>query len=162
MKPFDPKSARLVPFEPHHAAGVPEVVRDACIEYGFTWNDSHYFDDLHHVNKHYHDRGGMFWVLLDGEHVIGTVGVSRHADECELHRLYLLRGYRGHRFGQRLLDVALDWTREQTLNRMVAWSDVKLTHAHALYRANGFVQRGERIADDPDLSREYGFFKDLA
>src|SRR5262249_23294297 len=140
-----PPRFAIVPFAVEYAAGVPEVVRQACIEYGFTWNSSAYFNDLHDPQTYYIAPGGMFWLFLDGQHVIGTLGVTPHGvRECEMHRLYLLAEYRGRRFGQRLLDTSMAWARAQGLRRMILWSDVKLTHAHALYRANGFVPSGER------------------
>ena len=53
----------------------------------------------------------------------------------------------------------MEFGRSKGCERMVAWSDVKLTLAHRLYRRSGFVQEGERICDDPDSAREYGFWK---
>ncbi len=44
--------------------------------------------------------------------------------------------------------------------RMIAWGDVVLKDAHTLYRRNGFVQEGQRICNDPDKSRELGFWKE--
>lgn len=173
----------IIAFEAHHAGGVIAVVRAVYDEYGFTWDDSPYFADLRDVARHYHDADGMFWVMIDGGRVIGTVGVTPHEGEqalppetrrvvqslarestlppasrmCELHRLYLLSAYRGRKLGLALLRTTLEWARQRGYRRMIAWSDVKLTRAHPLYLANGFRRIGERICDDPDKSREYGF-----
>jgi len=153
----------IVPFDLAHADGVPAVLEAVCREYGFTWDDSPYFDDVRDVCRAYIERGGMFWVALDGPRVVGMIGVTPNSDlECELHRLYVLSEYRGRRLGQRLTDEVLHWARRRGYGRIVLWSDVKLVHAHALYRANGFVQCGERMSDDPDRSREYGFCRELA
>jgi GNAT superfamily N-acetyltransferase len=102
----------------------------------------------------------MFSCLLDGPRVVGCVGVTLHGPVCELHRLYLLSAYRGRGWGKRLLRAAMDFGRSAGCRRMIAWSDVVLTPAHELYRRTGFVQEGERICDDPDNSREYGFWKE--
>jgi hypothetical protein len=40
---------------------------------------------------------------------------------------------------------------------LVAWSDVRLATAHAVYRHLGFEPFGERTLEDPDRSREVGF-----
>ncbi len=155
------RSPVLVPYQRDHADGVVAVVRAVHDEYGFSWEADGYHADLYDVHATYIEPGGMFDVLLDGPRLVGTVGVARHDDvQCELHRMYLLAAYRGRRRGQRLLDAALDWARERSFRRMIAWSDVKLTDAHRLYLKNGFVRRGERICPDPDQSREYGFFKE--
>lgn len=146
-----------------HAAGVRDVIRDVYAEYGFTWDDAHaYFADLHDIPGHYAARGGAFWVLLDGPRVVGSVGVSVHGDECELHRMYLLKSHRGAGHGRQLLDQAVTWSRQRGMRRMLAWSDVKLTAAHAMYRRFGFTHIGERIIDDPDQSREFGFRLNLS
>jgi GNAT superfamily N-acetyltransferase len=149
---------QLLDFAPEHAEGVVAVVRAVHDEYGFTWEADGYHADLYDVEGRYRACGGMFQVLVDEGRVVGTVGVAPHgADECELHRMYLLKEYRGRRLGQRLLDAALRWAKDRGMRRMVLWSDVKLPHAHALYRANEFIPCGERICDDPDRSHEYGF-----
>jgi len=152
---------RLADFQPEHADGAVAVVRAVHDEYGFTWEAGGYHADLYDVPGHYLAPGGMFQVMVEGPRVIGTVGVIPHdARECELHRMYLHPDCRGRRLGQRLLDAALNWARSTGRTRMVLWSDVKLTHAHALYRANGFRPNGDRICNDPDNSHEYGFVRE--
>jgi putative acetyltransferase len=149
---------QLVSFAPGHSDGVIAVVRAVHDEHGFTWEADGYHKDLYDIDRHYL-RAGMFWTLLDGERIIGCVGVTLHGAECELHRLYLLQEYRGRHLGKKMLDQAIAFGREHC-SRMIAWSDVKLGEAHVLYRKSGFVQEGERICDDPDNSREYGFWKE--
>lgn len=153
---------RIVPFAPAHRAAVLDVVHTVYDEYRFTWNDSPYFADLHDPIGQYCAKGGMFWTMLDGDQPIGCVGATAHGPDCELHRLYLNPAYRGQKLGARLLNVVVEWARRRGFSRVVLWSDVLLTHAHALYKAHGFTQRGERFADDPDRSREYGFCLDLS
>ena len=92
--------------------------------------------------------------------VVGCVGVMPHGEECELHRMYLAAELRGRGLGRELLETAIEFARGKGCRAMRAWSDVKLTDAHRLYLRSGFVQSGERICDDPDKSREYGFWKE--
>ena len=152
---------RIVAYVPVHSERVLAVVRKVYDEYGFTWDDSPYFADLRDPITHYVARGGMFWTLLEGVNPIGCVGVTPHGRACELHRLYLDPACRGRGLGAEMLNVVIEWARTRGMRRVVLWSDVVLTHAHALYRANGFIQHGQRYTDDPDLSPEYGFFKNL-
>ncbi len=152
---------RIVPYAPCYQEGVVSVVRAVYDEYGFTWEADGYHRDLYDVEAFYHKRGGMFWALVSGERVIGCVGVQVHSErECELHRMYLLALNRGRGLGRRLIETAAAYGRARGCRRMQAWSDVKLTLAHRLYLRCGFVQEGERICDDPDQSREYGFWKE--
>lgn len=150
----------IAPYSPEHRDGIVDVIRAVHDEYGFTWEADGYHRDLYDVDVHYINPGGMFWVVLDGERVIGTAGVTVDGDECELHRMYLLADYRGRGLGRTLLEMTMDYGRSRECRHMVAWSDVKLEDAHRLYRRSGFEQRGERVCDDPDNSRELGFWRE--
>jgi GNAT superfamily N-acetyltransferase len=153
----------LVPFEPLHADDAVAVVRAVYREYGFTWEAEGYHADLYDPIGHYVERGGTFLVLVDSGRVIGTVGVARLDDHtCELHRMYLSIDHRGRGLGRRMLTGAVDWARAAGFARMIAWSDVKLTTAHGLYRSYGFEQRGKRVCvADPDQALEFGFSLNL-
>jgi len=147
----------IIPCEPIHEAGARDVVRAVHDEYGFTWDAHGYHRDLYDIQNVYIKPGGKFWVQLVDERVVGCVGLTAYDDMCELHRMYLLSSCRGRGWGRSLLDTAMNHARSAGFARMIAWSDVKLADAHALYRKAGFTQEGERICDDPDQSREYGF-----
>lgn len=137
------------------------VVRAVYDEYGFTWEADGYHRDLYEIDKSYRLRGGMFWALEAADRAVGCAGVLMHdGGVCELHRMYLLPSYRGRGLGRLLLETAMTFGREHGCHRMIAWSDVKLIHAHKLYLKRGFVQEGERICDDPDQAREYGFWRE--
>jgi len=152
---------RIEEYADRHRDGVLAVVQEVYREYGFTWEAEGYHRDLYDVPGHYLSRGGMFWAMLEGESVIGCVGVLPREDDCELHRMYLRKSHRGRGLGRRLLDTAVTFARHRGWRRMRAWSDVKLTLAHRLYLKSGFIRDHERICDDPDQSHEYGFMKDL-
>jgi len=150
----------IVDYQPAYQDGAIAVVQTVYREYGWQWEAHGYHRDLYTIENYYIETGGMFWVALDGERVVGCVGVTVHPPESELHRLYLLPDVRGRGLGRRLLDITMDYARAKGCKRMAAWSDVVLKDAHALYLKNGFVQEGRRICNDPDKSREYGFGKE--
>lgn len=160
QRPIEP-DMRILPIERRQHADAAEVVRAVHDEYRFSWEPGGYHRDLYDIDGYYLSHDGGFWVLTEGDRVVGCVGVTLHGEECELHRLYLLRDYRGGGWGRRLLETALAHGRARGCRRMIAWSDVTLTDAHRLYRKAGFTQDGERICNDPDKSREFGFHKAL-
>jgi GNAT superfamily N-acetyltransferase len=151
---------QVVPFTSQHATGVIDVVRGVHDEYGFTWEAAGYHRDLYDIDRHYLSVGGMFWVLLEGRQVAGCAGVTLHGEACELHRLYLRASVRGRGWGRQLLETTMQYGRDRGCRRMVAWSDVVLKDAHALYKKAGFIQEGTRLCDDPDNSTELGFWKE--
>lgn len=151
---------RIVPYEHEHRDGIVHVVKNVFDEYGFTWETDGYCRDLYDVPTHYLGTGGMFWVILDYEQVVGCAGMRLHAERSELHRMYLLRTYRGRGLGRKILETCLAYAGERGCRSMQAWSDVKLVNAHRLYVKLGFVCNGQRICDDPDQSLEHGFLKE--
>ncbi len=149
----------IIPYETTHADGIVRVVSAVFDEYGFTWESDGYCRDLYEIETHYL-KCGSFWTVLDGETVVGCAGVLIDGDRGELHRMYLLSTHRGRGLGRGLLDTCMAYLRERGCRSMRAWSDVKLTDAHRLYRKLGFVYDGQRICADPDQSVENGFLKE--
>ena len=150
--------AVIVPFAREHADAVIGIISTVFAEYGMTFELDGFDADLTDVATSYLGRGGVFFVLLSEAEVIGTVGAMPHDDEeSEIKRLYLRRDARGRGYGRRLLEHVLDWARRRGDRRIIAWSDVRLDTAHAVYDRMGFVRIGERMTDDVDRSREYGF-----
>jgi putative acetyltransferase len=49
------------------------------------------------------------------------------------------------------------WASQAGFEIVVAWSDARLALAHRMYERLGFERFGERILEDADRSREYGF-----
>ncbi len=97
--------------------------------------------DVDDLAAHYGEQnGGAFWVLLDGEKVVGTCGVRRlDEDVCELKRMYLLPSVRGFGWGRTLAQSAVEWARGARFQLMRLDSDHELTAALSLYRSLGFV-----------------------
>jgi GNAT superfamily N-acetyltransferase len=152
----------IAPFAAHHADAVLHVIGSVFAEYGMTFDPAGYDDDLVDVEAHYPGHGGWFSVLTDGGRVVGTVAaVPRDGSTWELKRLYLLPGYRGRGRGRALIEHALGRARDAGCRDVVAWSDVRLETAHAVYVRLGFERIGERTLDDIDRSRELGFRKVL-
>jgi GNAT superfamily N-acetyltransferase len=152
-----------VPFEASHAPAVLDVIGAVFREYAMTFDPSGFDADLTDIRAAYLQRGGRFWVLVDDGRVVGTVaGVDAGGGVCEVKRLYLQADYRGRGFGRALMQQVLDWAAASGHRFVVAWSDERLRTAHAVYERLGFTRFGERIADDIDRSREYGFRKELA
>lgn len=157
---------------------VIEAIRLTFDEFGFTWEADGYCRDLYELPHSYPRPDNYFWVAEVNGEVLGTVGISRHANQgeevelhhdpqpgqsrvhgtdCELHRLYVHPRGRGTGLGKILLETALHQALADGCHAMEIWSDVKLTRAHEIYRKIGAIEVGKRILDDPDESLECGF-----
>jgi putative acetyltransferase len=149
---------RLTPFDARHAGAVRTLIGAVFAEYGMTFDPDDFDADLRDVHAHYEGRGGMFVVLEDGGHVIGTAGaVPRSETTCEMKRLYLHAGHRGRGHGRALIEHVLAWATGRGFQEIVAWSDARLGTAHQVYERLGFEVFAERDVEDIDRSREYGF-----
>lgn len=141
------------------APGVIDLIGRVFVEYGWIWEPATEVPDLLRWTPHYEPPHGAFFVVRDGERVVGSVGVDRTDDDiAELHRLYLDPVLRGRGLGNALVETVLGWCRDSGVTRLVLWSDTRFAHAHRLYLRHGFRQTGERVLpEDINQTREYHF-----
>lgn len=152
----------IEPFAAVHAPGVLHVIGLVFAEYGMTFDPADFDADLLDVEHSYLARGGWFSVLTDAGRVVGTVAaLPKDEGTVEIKRLYLLPEYRGRGHGRALMEHALARARGAGCRVAVAWSDARLETAHRVYDRLGFDRIGERVLDDIDRSREYGFSRRL-
>lgn len=152
---------------------IQAVVKAVWDEYDFAWDPGYYNRDLTDIERHYFGAGGEFWVLVDGDVVVGTGGYlpTYHRDVspcftsgesvCELMRLYLLKSVRGRGWGKRLLKHIVAAARKRGFHQMLIWSDKKLEAAHQMYLRLGARPIGDRWIRDADTYEEWGFMLDL-
>jgi putative acetyltransferase len=96
--------------------------------------------DLDEVQTRYFDNCGMFYVLTDREHVVGTGAVRRFSDSvCELKRLWLLSPYRGRGLGFEMALQLIEWAKENHYEKMRLDTLESQTAAQKLFRKMGFV-----------------------
>jgi ribosomal protein S18 acetylase RimI-like enzyme len=108
-------------------------------------------------------KGGALWTAEQGGEVVGMVATYPANEGWHLSRLYLAASQRGTGLGRDLLTGAEDHARAAGALRMVLWSDVLFTRAHAFYEKHGYVRRGGlRTLHDLSNTIEAGYAKPLA
>ena len=108
-------------------------------------------------------RGGALWTAEAAGCVVGMVATYPAPDGWHLSRMYVAAGQRGTGLGHALLAQAEDHARAAGAVRMVLWSDVLFTRAHAFYEKHGYVRRGGlRALHDVSNTIEAGYAKPLA
>lgn len=81
----------------------------------------------------------QLWCLLDGDVMIGTVGIKELAeDKCELKALYLDEKYHGKGLGRTLAQTAIDFARQRGYAEMYLDCMSSSVNAVALYERLGF------------------------
>lgn len=88
----------------------------------------------------------LFLATIDGQPV-GACGVKAFKPHIsELKRLYVLPAGRGNKFGEQLIQSAIDFSKRAGFETMYLDTDPGLTHANNIYEAFGFT----------DIDRYYG------
>ncbi len=143
-----------------------ELIDGVYTEYGEIMCLADADKDLLDIDGYYFARGGTFWVLEQDGRIVGSHAshpATTNPEVCTFRRLYLARELRGTEWGRRLMQLTIDWAREQNFRRVEFWSDTRFERAHRFFEKFGFQKTGEvRAMHDGVLPySEYFFFLDL-
>lgn len=129
------------------------LISSVLRSYGITPNRQTTDKDLADIEANFWNRKGAFFVLLNGEEVIGTVALQQETDaSCELCRMYLAPQYRGQGLGRRLLEHSVREARDSGLKEMHLKTASVLVEAISLYKRAGFaVVEGAEAGGNCDL-----------
>ncbi len=108
-------------------------------------------------------RGGAIWTAEAAGRIAGMVCTYPAEDSWHLSRMYVAADQRGTGMARDLLHTAEEHARAAGAQRMVLWSDVLFTRAHAFYEKHGYLRRGGlRPLGNLAGSIEAGYAKPLA
>ncbi len=136
-------SVDIKPFSVEYQTSVEKLVLPIQqIEFGVktTREDQ---PDLMDISGTFQKGDGNFWIALDGDELVGTVGVvdiSNH--QVALKKMFVSASYRGKDKGvaQSLINTAIDWCRTKGIKQIFLGSTPRMYAAHRFYEKNGFVE----------------------
>ena len=103
-----------------------------------------YFDDgLDHLSDFYDHEGRSYFVLLDGEKLVGGIGLAEFEgfpDCCELQKLYLDDSVKGRRLGYQLIEKVEQEARGLGYKRMYLETHTNLQAAIHIYEKAGYKE----------------------
>jgi GNAT superfamily N-acetyltransferase len=135
----DIDNLKIQKYSPRYQKQVKSLVGRVHSEYGFAY-DSSLDHDLEDPEKFYNANDGAFYVLLDGEKVVGTAAVQKYdPDIAELKRMYLEKEYRRKGWGTKLLHRATNFAKENKFKKIVLDTDIRQPEAINFYTKMGFV-----------------------
>ena len=107
-------------------------------------------EDLLDIKSHYFDKGGRFWIAINGyDRVIGSIGYVRvdGTNEAFIHRLFVKSAKKRKGIGSALLKIA----EEDMKNNEISIAKVHLGtpkddwfESYSFYHKHGYVEYEER------------------
>jgi GNAT superfamily N-acetyltransferase len=97
--------------------------------------------DLRDIEANYHQGGGKFWGAFLGDELVGTIALINCGNNTGcIRKMFVKKEYRGREFGtaQRLLDVLLQFCRDNEIVHIYLGTVHQLKAAHRFYERNGF------------------------
>ena len=112
--------------------------------------------DMDDIQRNYFENGGIFLVMLDENHLIGTGAIRQLEDDiCELKRLWLLSQYHGRGLGYRMIQELFSFARENGYRRIWLQTDaVQQSRALEFYRRLGFYEIPRYTDRTDDIAME--------
>ncbi len=133
------------PYQPRHLDGVATlIVPIQRGEFGIsiTYDDQ---PDLRDIPGFYQQGAGQFWVALEDDEVVGTIGLRDiGGGNAALRKMFVAAGYRGREHGTAaaLLAALLDHARLAGLTAIYLGTTEKFLAAHRFYEKHGFALIG--------------------
>jgi GNAT superfamily N-acetyltransferase len=124
-------------------------------------------EEMDRIEAYYEERRGGFWVAVENDRIVGTVGLERTAGGAmELRRMYVDPAERRRGIARRMLGFAEDECRRRGTSRLELSTAELQSAALALYRSSGYRLAREDIAGEMSNKtvggiRRYHFEKSL-
>jgi putative acetyltransferase len=129
------------PWQTGDRQSVAEVIGSVLAEYGLAWEPTGADRDVLAVEEYYQSRGGEFWVVEQGEKLVGTGAyypIARGKKAAEIRKMYLLPEARGLGLGQFLLQHLEATIAAQNFAEIWIETASILTEAVRLYEGSGY------------------------
>lgn len=119
--------------------------------------------DLLEIENFYQSRG-EFWVALEENSVVGTVGIIDIGDgNAVLRKMFVKKEYRGREFGvaSKLLERLLNWAANNHFTKIYLGTTPQFLAAHKFYEKNHFteIREDELPAAFPIMSVDKKFYR---
>lgn len=124
---------------------IPEVKRvtASCLKALFkckTKNLGNYADDIVRFKEAYLDKGGTYLVAVDKGKIIGTAAIVPEKGKGRIHKMYLLKKYRGKGVGSALYNEIEKFCKKKGFKELILSTYPHFKEAIKMYKAKGFRQ----------------------
>lgn len=140
------------PIEQNDNKEVAAMIRHVLIEQGAPKVGTAYEDKaLDQLFEHYQSERSGYFVLVDDNKISGSAGIAPlqngSPEICELQKMYFDPKARGRGLGQRMMQVCLDFAKEQEYQYCYIETLPSMKAAQKLYQKSGFYYIPKRLGD---------------
>lgn len=136
---------KIIPYEQQYVNQVKDLIGKLLVFTG-TLSPSHLpidDEDLDTILDTYSGKGG-FWIAIQGDQVIGTVGLKDMGKNIvKLKRMFVTSDLHGKGVGEALLSYALDDAKAQGFSKIILNTNEHMSRAHHYYEKHGFKHTGK-------------------
>ncbi len=97
--------------------------------------------DLLNIKENHINAGGDFWIAIDNDKLIGSIGIMPYSKEVAvLKKFFVYEEYQGEPFhlGQKLYAALLSFAKEKGFTTLLLDTPHNTTRAHKFYEKVGF------------------------
>jgi len=126
---------KIVTYKKTHQSGIDNMMHEIALEF-----DSEIFPKTTNETPIVPNK---YWVAIDDEKVIGTVGVLViDNDVGVLKKMMLKKEFRGKEFGvsKKLLKIVIEWCKENSISKLYLGTMNQFKAAQSFYKKNGFTK----------------------
>jgi N-acetylglutamate synthase-like GNAT family acetyltransferase len=133
----DTQTYSIIPFDKHHQPDINDLMTEIQKEFDTTFTTPH--------SKSISDlvgQGNTFWVALNQNKVIGTIGLSHFDSKTGILRLmFVAKEYRGTQLSvaKKLLDIAVAEAKRLSYTDIYLGTMTQFNAAQSFYSKNNFV-----------------------
>lgn len=145
---------------------VADLIRSVMTEFGCV-GDGYSIEDpeVDNIYEAYQVRGHKFWVIVDGEKVLGCGGIGTleeaEDDVCELKKMYFYPELRGKGFGRKLIELCLGEAKGMGYRRCYIETVERMESAIRLYEKSGFQKLKSKLGATGHSGCETFYVKEI-
>lgn len=95
--------------------------------------------DLQNIEEYFINSGGMFWIAVENNSVIGTIGLKKASKEdAVLKNFFVKANYRGNKVGLNLYKTLLSFCKNNNIKHLILDTPIVATKSHEFYLKSGF------------------------
>lgn len=129
-------------YQPKDQAAVKSLITHIMSEEFGEAKNAYPTDDVENIDDSYGNLGEAFFVAVDGEKVIGCVGIKKEDERTAmLRRLFVAKDYRRRQIGMKLIDRAIEFCQEVGYDELIFKTTSQMVGAIHTCQKKGFVQR---------------------